>query len=115
MTDEDKEAIGVHLDETFKIFKTHVLLHRQDKIKEEDYDKVLNADVFTGDESKNLGLVDEYGDLEVKMRELYSDAEIVNFSKESALESFKRKMSKDSGDTFNILDNLKLLRPLKDL
>ena len=49
--------------DTFENFKGHVLKNRKDKIKIEDYDKVFNADVFTGDEALNLGLVDEIGDL----------------------------------------------------
>lgn len=69
------------MEDTFNNFKSHVLESRKGKIREEDYNKVLNADVFTGEEAKNLGLVDEFGDLESKIKELYPKAKIVNFSK----------------------------------
>ena len=52
------------LDDTFKVFKDHVLSFRKDKIKEDCYDRVFNADVFLGDEAKNNGLIDEFGNLE---------------------------------------------------
>lgn len=66
--------------------------NRKDKIKVEEYDKVFNADVFYGDDALKYGLVDEFGDLESKMKEKYPKAEIVNFSKESPLETLKKKL-----------------------
>ncbi len=88
-TEEDREVIQEQMEDTFKNFKQHVLDCRKGKIKEENYDKVLNADVFTGEEAKELGLVDEFGDLESKIKELYPKAKIVNFSKISPMDALK--------------------------
>jgi len=88
-TEEDKEKILDYMMDTFDNFKGHVLKNRKDKIKVENYDKVFNADVFTGDEALNLGLVDEIGDLNNVMNIKYPNAKIVNFSKESPLDQLK--------------------------
>lgn len=90
------------------------MAHRKDKIREEDHEKVFNADVFLGDQTKELGLVDEIGHLDSKMKEMYPEAEIVNFSKESPMEAFKRKFgSADSsfGMMLKMMSHLKTTSP----
>ena len=99
---------------TFKNFKEHVLLHRRNKIREEDYDKVFNADVFTGDEAIKFGLADEIGDLDTVMKEKYPGVEIINFSKESSFEALKNKFGKADADTNSSEIVLKMLQTLKE-
>lgn len=83
-------------EETYKVFIDHVKKHRGNKIKYEDYDKVFNADIFLGDEALKYGLIDEFGDLDETMKNLYPDAEIVNFSKVS---NWERLQERFKGDT----------------
>jgi ClpP class serine protease len=49
--------------------------------------------VFLGDDALKYGLIDEFGDFHVKIKELYPKAEIVNFSKVPPFEKFKSAMS----------------------
>lgn len=57
---------------------------------------MYNADIFLGEEALNKGLIDEIGDLDKKMKELYPDAEIVNFSKVSPFEKMMKGFSSQS-------------------
>ena len=52
-------------------FAKRVLYKRSDKIKKEDYDRVFSADIFTGLEAKELGLIDGIKDFRLMMREYH--------------------------------------------
>jgi protease-4 len=98
LTIEDEEFLRKLLDDIHADFIDHVKVNRGSKINEADSDKVFSADVFCGEEVKKYGLIDEFGDLDQKMKELYPNAEIVNFSKETPIERLKERFG-GRGDT----------------
>jgi ClpP class serine protease len=74
------ERIFVH-------FKTHVLNCRGTKFKDSCLEKILSADAFTGEEAKNLGLIDEFGIFEEFSKQKYPGIKVVDFSKSSPWET----------------------------
>lgn len=72
--------MNVFLDRVYGNFQDHVKKYRNTKIKEEDYQKVFTANVFTGEEAQKIGLVDELGTLPEVMQKLYPKAKVENFS-----------------------------------
>ena len=68
LTEEDQSVLNRYLDHAYGNFKAHVLQYRKQKIKEENYDKVFSADVYTGEEALKYGLIDEIGDMQVVMK-----------------------------------------------
>eukprot|EP00347_Sterkiella_histriomuscorum_P023044 403336170 len=113
-TEEDRQFILDNMDDCFQNFKSHVLQYRQKQIKEENYEKVFNADVFTGDEAKSFGLIDEFGDLEQTMTEKYPKVDIVNFSKESQLDALKKRFQL-GGVQIGLKDLLKGMKDAKSI
>ena len=76
------------MEHIHELFKSHVKEHRGGCLKESDLPRIFSADVVTGDEAKELGLVDELGNMESVMESDFPDVEIQNFSKTNKFEEF---------------------------
>ena len=70
------------LDDCFVEFKEWVMEHRGTRIDKTKLDQIFTADVYTGQEAKDLGLIDHFGEMTDVMKRKYGDdIKIVNFSK----------------------------------
>ena len=102
ISDEAVEKTKWIQTEIFSTFKNHVLKHRATKFNEEDHPKIFNADVFTGTDAKEIGLIDEIGDITSVMKDKHSECEIINFSKRSKWERLSERFSTAAVQSENI-------------
>ena len=79
--------------EIFDMFKGHVLKHRASKFIEADHPKIFDADVFNGIDAKDIGLIDEIGDMHTILKAKHGDCDVINFSKRSKWEKIAEGFS----------------------
>ncbi len=88
---EDIEILKSAQKEVHEAFKNLVRQRRKGKIKDSDEDKLFNGEFWSGGQAKDLGLVDEIGDLYSVIRAKYGDK--VKFEKISKPKGWlKRKL-----------------------
>ena len=76
----------------FRDFRGWVEENRKDKLNQEKLEQIFSADVVLGPEAKELGLIDDFGEVRTKFKEIYGkEVEILNFSKSSPLELLKER------------------------
>ena len=63
LTEQDENYIKDIQSHIFTDFRAWVESNRKDKLKKEEADKIFSADVFLGDDAKELGLIDEFGEM----------------------------------------------------
>ena len=90
-------------------FKDHVLKFREKKlIKDETIrNEIFNANIYLGERSKEIGLVDEIGDYKSVFEKKYKGMEIIKYSNE--LKYHLREWK------FNVLSNLISFENIKSI
>ena len=83
VTEERRQHSIKIQEDIFDIFKDHVLNYRADKFNEEDHPRIFEANVFTGKDSKELGLIDDLGNMSEIMKAKHKGCDIIDFSKKN--------------------------------
>ena len=96
ITDEHVAKITVLHAEIFESFKNHVLKYRADKFQESNHSQIFSADVVLGQKAKDLGLIDELGDLETVINEKHEGCKIEHFSKFSKFDKIMENIKNSS-------------------
>ena len=92
---EDEDYIKDIQTKIFVDFRGWVESNREGKLDQSKFDSIFSADVYLGSEAKELGLIDEFGDMKSKMKELYGEEiKIVNFSKQSRFAKLAAQLSR---------------------
>ena len=109
--EEDEEYLKDIQKKIFVDFREWVETNRDGKLDQSKLDQIFSADVYLGTEAKDLGLIDDFGEVKAKMRELYGDdIKIVNFSKVSRFERIAQQFSRSQGQMAGLdLRNLMML------
>ena len=83
VTEERRQHSIKIQEDIFDIFKDHVLNYRADKFNEEDHPRIFEANVFTGKDSRELGLIDDLGNMSEIMKAKHKGCDIIDFSKKN--------------------------------
>ena len=84
LTLEDEEYIKEIQTNIFVDFRGWVEENRKNKLDQSKLDSIFSADVFLGSKAKELGLIDDFGDITTVVKQKHPDVKkIVNFSKQS--------------------------------
>ncbi len=110
-TDEDLNYTQETVKEIHELFKEHVIKHRGDKLTtdSDELDYIYNSNIFLGDESLRLGLVDKIGDYKSVLKREYPKLKIQDYSDHSDI--IKKDVINSIGATAlyssgNIIKNL---------
>jgi protease-4 len=100
LSPEEKEYINQTIEDAYEQFLQAILKHRSKKISEEKLREVADGRVFTGRVAKELGLVDELGNLQdaiKKARELSRSPEARVYYMEEKRGLIRRLMDGEMG------------------
>jgi protease-4 len=102
-SDEERTAMQSWMDEVYVVFKQHVVDARGDKLSK-PIDEIAGGRVYTGQQAKDLGLVDELGDLSAAIARAADEADIEKYEvrvvpePENPLEALLGDLSGQSSD-----------------
>jgi len=94
---EAREFLDNFLEQVYIKFKDHIRKTRGKKLKGTE-EQLFNADIWHGEEAKELGIVDEIGTLDPVMREMFPDAKIRDFSVTKPFEKLMQNLSRDTAN-----------------
>ena len=103
LTEQDETYIKGVQSHIFTDFRAWVESNREGKLKEDEFEKIFSADVFLGTNAKELGLIDEFGEMNEVMTEKYgAKVKIVNFSKTSPFAKLAENFSTRATFSLNL-------------
>ncbi len=106
MTEEEEEMMKSMIAGVHKQFINDVYTPRRDRLTKEDLEKYAQGQIFSGEQAKEFGLVDELGGIWVAARELHKTLGLKN---ELKLEYVKTKEEKSVWRFFDKLDEASAL------